>query len=101
MLGPVTRTTLVVLLLAGCGSTSATEMPTTTSAPLVGATCGAPGRPCRCAQEGESLGAVPAGRKRYEVRLQQVSDTETGVTLFGIGSLRRPSAQGGDLCFYV
>lgn len=87
--------------LAGCASTSAPSMPTTTSAPLVGPLCGAPGRPCRCADDGEALGDVPSGHKRFEVRLLQASDSETAVTIAGVGTLVRPSGQAGDRCFYV
>lgn len=76
-------------------------MPTTTTAPLTSSLCGTPGRPCRCAEDGESLGDVPAGKKRFEVRLAQVSDTESAVTLGGVGTLLRPSGQQGDRCFYV
>ena len=76
-------------------------MPTATTAPLMGSMCGSPGQPCRCADEGENLGDVPAGKKRFEFRLAQVGDTETAVTLGGIGTLLRPSGQQGDRCFYV
>lgn len=87
--------------LAACGGATAGDLPSTTSAPLVGSLCGTPGVPCRCADEGEGLGDVPAGKKRFEVRLGQVSDSETGVTMPGVGTMRRASGQQGDQCFYV
>ena len=87
--------------LLACSSATAPPMPTTTSAPLAGSACGAPGRPCRCAEDGEALGDVPAGKKRFEVRLQQASDSETAVTIAGVGTLVRPSGQQGDKCFYL
>jgi hypothetical protein len=87
-------------ILAGCMS-GPPPFPTSTSAALTGSMCGAPGRPCRCAQDGEALGDVPAGRKRFEVRLAQVSESEAGVSIEGIGDVVRPGGEQGDRCFYV
>lgn len=103
IIGPVSRSILLAVLgaLAACGGTSAAAMPTSTTAPLAGAACSAQGQPCRCAEDGESLGDVPAGKKRFEVRMTQVSDSETAVTIGGIGTLLRPSGLQGDKCFYV
>lgn len=106
IIGRVTRSIVplacLFATLPACGvSATAPPMPTTTSAPLVGSMCGTPGRPCRCADEGEGLGDVPAGKKRFEVRLAQAADSETAVTIEGVGTLLRPSGEQGDRCFYL
>jgi hypothetical protein len=92
---------LVGLAVVSCGSATATDMPTTTTARLFGAMCGVPGQPCRCADELEDLGHVTAGRKRFEVRLGQVSESESAVTIDGVGTLVRPPGEQGDRCFYL
>ncbi|MBI2894291.1 MAG: hypothetical protein HYY06_12130 [Deltaproteobacteria bacterium] len=87
-------------LLAACAS-AAPAFPASTSAELVGTSCGSPGRPCRCVESGETLGEVPAGKKRFEVRLPQISESDTGVSLAGVGDVVRPSGEQGDRCFYI